>query len=168
MAFELDGKVVAQDAAGAWDLFGQHHGPSRNRWRERRGLEKDEIGAISRLEESARLAAVEAGLRHGPDSVQHRLAEDAYRRAQAEAADAHAHARILVRIGELDRENDRYQLVLRTAGGEELRLSPAEIVRAYPANQLGWPAKLRVYASRWWEFLTDEPREATRFSAPWR
>jgi phosphate transport system permease protein len=36
----------------------------------------------------------------------------------------------------------------------------ADIVRGYPANRLSAPNKLRVYASRWKEFLTDEPREA--------
>ena len=35
-----------------------------------------------------------------------------------------------------------------------------EIVRAYPANRLGVDAKLGVYLSRWWEFLSDAPREA--------
>ena len=30
----------------------------------------------------------------------------------------------------------------------------------YPANQLSTLGKLGVYVERWWEFLTDEPREA--------
>jgi phosphate transport system permease protein len=33
-------------------------------------------------------------------------------------------------------------------------------VRLYPANRLGWTGKLRVYLSRWREFLLDVPREA--------
>ena len=33
-------------------------------------------------------------------------------------------------------------------------------MRAYPANQLSWWGKLKVYASRWREFLFDDPREA--------
>jgi phosphate transport system permease protein len=35
-----------------------------------------------------------------------------------------------------------------------------DIVRAYPANQLSLLGKVGVYVSRWWEFLTDEPRNA--------
>ncbi len=35
-----------------------------------------------------------------------------------------------------------------------------EVVRAYPANSLGWFDKLGVYASRWGEFVSDDPREA--------
>src|SRR5207302_3818216 len=36
----------------------------------------------------------------------------------------------------------------------------AEIVRLYPANQLGFGGKLSVYLSRWWEFLSTDPRNA--------
>ena len=43
------------------------------------------------------------------------------------------------------------------AGGS---LNLGEIVRAYPANRLGWGAKLGIYLGRWHEFLTAEPREA--------
>ena len=35
-----------------------------------------------------------------------------------------------------------------------------EIVRAYPANRLGFGQKLAVYGSRWREYLLDDPREA--------
>jgi ABC-type phosphate transport system permease subunit len=33
------------------------------------------------------------------------------------------------------------------------------IVRAYPANRLAFGEKVGIYLSRWWEFLTDEPRD---------
>lgn len=51
-------------------------------------------------------------------------------------------------------------LRLRTATGQESDLNLTDIVRAYPGNQLGWAEKLKVYAARWGEFLTAEPREA--------
>ena len=35
-----------------------------------------------------------------------------------------------------------------------------QVVRAYPANQLGFWGKTGVYFSRWWEYLSDDPREA--------
>jgi len=61
----------------------------------------------------------------------------------------------------------RYLLGLRTAGighdaPHETLLRIDEIVRAYPANQLGFFDKVGVYLSRWWEYLRDEPREANR------
>ncbi|MGH7865846.1 MAG: phosphate ABC transporter permease PstA, partial [Candidatus Binataceae bacterium] len=45
-------------------------------------------------------------------------------------------------------------------GGREKNLALSEIVRMYPANALTLGGKIRVYLSRWWEFLSAEPREA--------
>ena len=45
-----------------------------------------------------------------------------------------------------------------TLNGKEIEV--AAIVRAYPANQLGWWSRLGVYVPRWWEYLWAEPREA--------
>ena len=58
-----------------------------------------------------------------------------------------------------DRAGDAV-LRVRTASGEEKDLGLGEIVRAYPANRLGFLDKVQVYSSRWNEFLTAEPREA--------
>ena len=48
-----------------------------------------------------------------------------------------------------------------------MQLPLADIVRAYPANRLDGGARLGVYLSRWWEFLTDEPREANSEGGVW-
>ena len=64
------------------------------------------------------------------------------------------------RIAEIDARNERYTLVAETIQGEETQLKPGEIVRAVPANQLDWLGRLGVYFSRWWEFISAEPREA--------
>ncbi len=62
---------------------------------------------------------------------------------------------------EPDREGKlRYQLRMQTADGQESLLPLGNIVRAYPANQLGLFGRLGVYLSRWREFLCDGPREA--------
>jgi phosphate transport system permease protein len=63
-------------------------------------------------------------------------------------------------IAALNREMARYQIVMTAIDGQEKTLALAEIVRAYPANRLGFFEKLLVYLSRWWEFLTADPREA--------
>jgi len=63
-------------------------------------------------------------------------------------------------IALLERENAGHQLVLRPTGSEPVPISVAVIVRAYPANQLSWTDKVSIYLSRWWEFLSDVPREA--------
>jgi phosphate transport system permease protein len=51
-------------------------------------------------------------------------------------------------------------LRLRTASDQFSDIALGDIVRAYPGNQLGLGAKLKIYFSRWAEFLSAEPREA--------
>jgi ABC-type phosphate transport system permease subunit len=43
---------------------------------------------------------------------------------------------------------------------EPLALMMSQVVRAYAANQLSFGDKVGVYLSRWWEFLSAEPRDA--------
>lgn len=67
---------------------------------------------------------------------------------------------IKAKIDHLSAENARHVLLFVTADGTEKRVALEEIVRAVPANRLETGGRLGVYASRWGEFLTDEPREA--------
>lgn len=77
-------------------------------------------------------------------------------RVQAECAgrrqqfDAELHA--------IDAANAREALRIRISDGRTEDLALADVVRAYPANQLGWVDRLGVYLSRWGEFLLDDPR----------
>ncbi len=158
IAFRIDGQDVATTPEAAWEAFQEHHGPARERFERRRRIEVDEIGAVNRGIEGARLAARSAELKHGRDSAQWRAADE---RARAAAAAAEAEFdRLNAERGALDAENARYALVLRTADGGEAALPVADIVRAYAPNRLGFFGKLGVYLSRWREFLLDAPREA--------
>ncbi|MGE3780227.1 MAG: hypothetical protein AB7F89_23765, partial [Pirellulaceae bacterium] len=69
-------------------------------------------------------------------------------------------ADIQARIQDLRDENSRFELTMVTADGQEKPLRLADIVRAFPPNRLTTAGKLGVYGDRWWEYLTDEPREA--------
>jgi phosphate transport system permease protein len=157
-AFVLDGKEVAGTPAEAWALFAKHHGSVRDRWRQRRHLEIHDIGRVNRRLEQARLNLRAVELTHGKGSdrweSEHRSFLDRKDRADREFA------QIRSRIDELNKENDRFKLRVRTADGTDKDLLLADMVRAYPANQLGWLGRMGVYLSRWWEFLSDDPREA--------
>ncbi|TVQ30180.1 MAG: phosphate ABC transporter permease PstA [Phycisphaeraceae bacterium] len=154
--FRIDGKVVATDPDEIWSLFNEHHDDVRRRWRERRRIEIHEIGAYNRIEERARLDRRRAQLQHGEDSPQWRDANEHFQRIVA----ADTHAQLTAEIRRLNEENARYQLIVETAAGIEKALSLDEIVRAYPANRLNVMQRAGVYLSRWWEFLSDDPREA--------
>ena len=153
----------------AWRAFRREHGAVRERRQRRRDLEKHEVGAVNRRQEEARLALREAeqALEDAPgDAGWQRAAEDARLRFEEVRRQANAEfARIRAEIDAFNAENARYRLEVRTAGEgavppQTATLGLDEIVRAYPANQLATGGKLSVYLARWWEFLTDEPREA--------
>lgn len=157
-AFLVDGEARATGPEASWRAFLDRHDEARARFRERRRLETREIGRENRRMDEARLDARAEELAYGAESPEARAAW-----AAAEAAAERgrkALEAIGARIAALNRENDRYALLLVTADGTEKRLGLAEIVRAYPANRLSLLDKLGVYASRTWEFLSDEPREA--------
>ncbi len=157
-AFHIDGQEVETEPGRVWELFQEHHGAVRARWRERRGLETDETGEVNARLETARLELREVELDHGTDSAEWRAEAERYRAVEQQAE--RDFNRIRSEIERLDAENARYELELVTADGAEKRLPLGEVVRTYPANQLSLTGRLGIYLSRWREFLFDDPREA--------
>ncbi len=157
-AFLIDGTPAASEPAAIWQVFRQHHDHVRARWRERRGLEEHEMGAVNARLERVRLGLREVELAHGVGSPAWE-AERA-RVQQSEQESEREYARIRSELEALERENARYALELVTADGSAQILPLAEIVRIVPANHLGLLQRSAVYLSRWREFLVDEPRES--------
>lgn len=163
---------VFSGAEQAWEKFREFHGQIRERWNDRRRLEKFDIGRVNHRQEAARLAVRELELEleeASATSRESRLREKLVD-AQAEFEEVRAwadreFARIRQEIDAINHENRRYQLLMRTAGegnrpAEQVFLRLDDVVRAYPANRLGWTDKMGIYMGRWAEFLSDEPREA--------
>ncbi|MBD1401491.1 phosphate ABC transporter permease PstA [Pelovirga terrestris] len=171
-AFYVDGELVADTPADVWREFERHHGDIRKRWQQRRTLESKAIGRINHQQESARLelrgaeiAAQQARLNHGVRSEQYLQAQAVFERQQqrfnqVEAEFERRYADIREEIVALNQENERYQIRLMTVNGQEKSMGMAEVVRAYPANQLSLLGRIGVYLDRWQEFLLDDPREA--------
>lgn len=64
-------------------------------------------------------------------------------------------------IDAIEREARRAVLWFDTAQpGVNSGIALVDIVRAYPANQLDLSSKVGVYFDRWWEFLSEDPRNA--------
>ena len=157
-AFLIDGEQVESSPAGSWAAFERHHGESRRRFRRRHDLETHVVGRVARRIESARLSLKAVELKHGLDSAQWKEQE---LESQAITAKADAELQdIRSEIGALNAENERFKIVMSTSSGQDQALVLAEIVRAFPANRLGWRGRLSIYLSRWREFLLDEPRYA--------
>jgi len=157
-ALLTDDKPVEVDPVNVWKRFNELHVEARARWRERRELELHEVGNINRQIEDLRLGLREIELDVGVQAA-------FYKRRQVEVEKAtidfeQQFEAIRQKIAELDQLNARHKLLVVTADGKEQTLEIADIVRAYPANQLTMAGRLRGYCSRWWEFLIDDPREA--------
>jgi len=131
---------------------------ARDRFDRVRSLEKHDLGRINHRIEQERLALRRVQLRHGADS-------EAYAEAEAASLPRIAEQQALfqevqTRIAEIRNEDARNRIVLEEVEGRTKETPLSQIVRFYPANDIGLGQKLAIYASRWKEFLTDEPREA--------
>jgi phosphate transport system permease protein len=134
------------------------HDAARARWQRIRTIERSEIGAINHILERERLALRKVALTSGEDSAAFREAANLFESRRTEAE-----ARYKTLSGEAARLKDRDakdRIVLAEIGGAEKAMPLSNIVRIYRANELTWTDKAAIYLSRWWEFLSDEPREA--------
>jgi len=162
-AFTVDGRLVAELPEDVWERFRGTHSEVRDRWRARKRLETRDIGRANREQEQARLAWVEAERGHARGRVGDEAlaaARSAYEETLARVRQEHA--RITEQIRELNRENARYAILVQTVDGREKALHLEDVVRAYPANRLSPVGKTGVFASRWREYLLDDPREANQ------
>ncbi|MCC7205558.1 MAG: phosphate ABC transporter permease PstA [Phycisphaeraceae bacterium] len=154
----LSGEEAERATAKIWALYREHH-PSVVTLRSQRvRIETHDVGEVNAEMEEARLAARQAELDYGKDSPRHGQAAEVEARVR-ERTDAQF-AELQKKIADLRQRAGRYQIVLASAQGQEKSIELAEIVRLYPANQLDVWGKLRLYGGRWWEFLSDVPREA--------
>lgn len=124
---------------------------------ELRKMEKRDIGRINNRLERLRLQLRRMEL----DGVSG--AQLATAKAEMEQSRAELDAQYLVIKAERDEilaRTKRDQLVTRTAEGKEVVIPFEKIVRVTRANEMGVFSKAIQYVERFWEFLTDEPREA--------
>ena len=154
-------EVVAEGPEAAWAALEREHPAVRRRWREAVRIDKHDRGRLQRELRAARLAVVQAGLDAGDDAAR------APAVAVAEAAERETTQRVGRAVALLDErsaalraENAGWGLDVETADGGRTLIPLEAIVRAWQPNRLSFAGKLGVYASRWGEFLADDPREA--------
>ncbi|MBI5572530.1 MAG: phosphate ABC transporter permease PstA [Desulfomonile tiedjei] len=123
-----------------------------------RSVERGDIAAVNYEMEEARLALKKAGLKYGPRSPEYQAAEKGY--ADRSAVLAERYRALEARAHELKSQDAKFTITLADVSGREKVQKLSDVVRMYPANLLSVFQKLRIYASRWWELLSQEPREA--------
>jgi len=152
---QLDGAV---SAAGDLDALRPAIAEAQARWASIRDIEKNEIGTINHYIERERLSVRAARLEHGPESPQARAAEA--RLAERDAALQKDYQALAAQAQALRAEDALDRITFVEVGGAEKALPMSAIVRIYAPNELSVFGKIGVYLSRWWEFLSAEPREA--------
>ncbi len=148
----IDGQEMAYDPA----VFRREQAAARDRFREIRRLERSEIGGINYLIERERLAQRRAVIRQGEEAAAADVAASQARIAELQAE----FQEIQARVNEIRARDRNYSVVLEEVGGRQITPEISQIVRFFPANNLGFFDKLGIYISRWWEFVSAEPREA--------
>jgi len=152
------GRAIAEGPAATWKEYERIHPSVRKRVAEIRRIDRHDRGVVQRRLRAARLAVVQADLDAGRTGARYR---DAIEREEKVVKEADRETkRFDAATDELRRENDRHALEFETASGETVSIPLANIVRGWQPNRLDFPGKLAVYASRWGEFLADDPREA--------
>jgi len=140
-----------------WEQLYSRVERSRDLHAELRGIEKGQIGRINNGLERLRLRERRLQL----DKVSG--AELAKAQAEIAAQRAELDAQYLLIIEERNEiltRTKRDQLLTTTADGTEVVIPFEKIVRITRSNDMGVFAKSGQYLERFWEFLTDEPREA--------
>jgi phosphate transport system permease protein len=154
---DLAGTRVEGAALGGADLR-DAHAAARSRFAELRHLERGEIGELNRAMERERLDVRRVELREGAGSAAHRAAQAS---ADAEIARLRGeYDAFAARVAALREEDARWVLTVADVAGREKEIPLSLVTRYYAPNAIGLGGHLGVYASRWKEFLTEEPREA--------
>jgi phosphate transport system permease protein len=123
-----------------------------------KAIEKGDIAAINHQLERLRLR--ERGL-----ALKTSLAADKRAAALADIAAERAefdqqYVLLQQQLGQLYEQINRDSLVAQTMDGTEVEIKLATVVHAYQPNAMGVTAKIAIYIGKFWEFLSDEPREA--------
>lgn len=121
-------------------------------------IERKDIGKINHTLEKERLRLRKIELDKGKESPAYQKVLTAYEQQVSELNQEYE--RLQSNADLLKSHDKQYTVTLNDVTGQEKVIRLSEIVRFYPANALSTVQKFGVYFSRWFEFLTAEPREA--------
>ncbi len=153
VSMNLDGKQFTADDE-LWPKFQQTITNNNEIFEEIRHIEKDLIGGINYKMERLRLKqrGLELKEEATPEKIQ--MLDDERKELQQEYNSY---------TGELERLYgilNGSSFIAKTAAGKEVKVDFAKIVRAYQPNAMNVFGKMGFYVEKFWEFLSDDPREA--------
>ncbi|RMF83570.1 MAG: phosphate ABC transporter permease PstA [Nitrospinota bacterium] len=149
-------QVIAEGAEQGWEALETLLPRTLQTYQEIRRIEKKEIGAINHAQEQIRLKLRRLelqGITQGA-AVENLRAEMARWQARYEKQ-----VEILRRL----RQSLTGSIVALAAGGtnwQEVSIPLSQIVHPYRPNRMSILDKLGFYAAKFWEFVSDDPRES--------
>jgi phosphate transport system permease protein len=141
------------------------HSEARDLRDRRIAIEKYEVGEVNHEINELRLSIRRAELKFGEGSPEVKaVAEE----VAAKTAQLNLEAERMSAESRAVREKENTMTAeLAEIGGEARSFPLSNFTRYYEANNLSLPEKISIYLSRWYEFLTDEPREANTEGGVW-
>ena len=165
------GKLLSLDDAGRktmtpdWSLLDKTHDKARALREARLDLERGPLSDINHEINEWRLSIRRAEIKYGTGSPEMKAAEE---KAAVETAKLTKTFETLSAQVLAARAAERAITVsVADIGGDTRDFPLANFVRYYAANDVSLGAKVQIYLSRWWEFLTAEPREANTEGGVW-
>ena len=150
-------KLLAAGQDAVLRAFTPLHAQKLRELKEIEDLEKGEIGDINYEIERLRLAERRLELEEIPAAERQRRKADLEREIAARQAE---YDQLAARLAQRRERFQAETLVMRTADGETKEMPVGAVVRAIQPNAMGTFARLRLYGSRTWEFVSADPRES--------
>ncbi|TSE27416.1 Phosphate transport system permease protein PstA 1 [Tepidimonas sediminis] len=149
-----EGDQVVAEGPQAWGELQARVQRAQRLFREILRIEKNDIGDVNYRMEQLRLRERKAQLQGRLDEAL--KAELAQQRAALDAE----FARLQERLQTLREDIGRDALVAEVADGRAVEVKLALVADVYQANAMSTADKIVHYVRKFWEFLTDDPREA--------
>jgi phosphate transport system permease protein len=150
-------KVLARGSDSVWKLFPKIHEAKAGQREAVEALERGPIGDVNYDLEKLRLQRKELDFEPISAAEKQRRTAEIDRQIAKHEAD---YQKLADRLFKMRDELQRGTLVMRAVDGQTKEMPVANVVRALRPDDLGVSGKLRLYASRAWEFVSADPRES--------
>ena len=147
------GNVVCTGNENCWPVLEAQLPVYSSIYEEIKGIEKGEIGGINREIENLRLKI--RGEEMGSNN-QEKISRLEAQIKEEEAKYQEQEKKLTALYSEFGKE----VITMTSIDGRDKEMPLGNVVRAYRPNSLGWFGKASLYASKVWEFVSAEPREA--------
>jgi phosphate transport system permease protein len=150
-------ELLAAGSDEVWGALERLGRTNRTEWEAIRFLENNRIGDVNDALEELRLASRRLPLGAlSPAEEQRRETEIRRETARREAE----YRALLEELGERRHVLEAEKLVVEAADGTRVSLPAGFVVRAIRPNDMSLPERAGLYLSRFFEFVSDEPRES--------